>query len=304
MRDSSLAVLGGFGLSLGDGVIGLQALHAAQSLGLIGRPRLYRQSGLGLVDGLYRLAADMAEVSALPAGWPPMRSADLAGAFDRVIDMRDFALNPGFRGVAMIDFFLRQLGIDPMAVPARLKRNGWLAGRGRASHPERAPPGYVLVCPGSSMALRDMPVAVHHDILRWLLACQDLPVLTQGDPGDTGAQTVAACVDIETLLRLVGGARAIVSTDTAMVHLADALDVPTLAFFVTHRPQWRVRDYPGCSAVHWPAAGLPEALEFSRGAADLAAAGQAWARNRPALPGLLDGFLASINGNTKRKEQP
>ncbi len=159
MTVSTLAVLGGFGLSMGDGIIGLQALHVGQSLGLLPQPYLYRQSGLGLVDQLYQLAADFAEIEALPQRWPPMQAGDVADRFERVIDIRDFALNPGFRGVAMIDFFLRKLGIDPLLVPTALKRNTWLAPRARPIRPQELPEHYILVCPGSSMALRDMPQA-------------------------------------------------------------------------------------------------------------------------------------------------
>ena len=75
-----------------------------------------------------------------------------------------------------------------------------------------------------------------------------------------------------------------------MVHLADACAVPTLALFTTHRPDWRVRDYPLCRPLHFPVVGLPEALEFARSPADEAAAQAAWpplAALLPALEALL-----------------
>ena len=293
MKADALAIIGGFGLSLGDGIIGLQALHAGQSVGLLPKARLYRQSGLGLVDQLYPLAADFAETKALPTGWPPLDARDLAGRFGRVIDIRDFALNPGFRGGAMIDFFLRKLGIDPQAVPSALKRNTWLAPR--ACLPPSAG-RYVLVCPGSSMAMRDMPEAVHQRILRTLCGGQSLPVLTQGDAGDSGAVAAGRCRTIAELLGLVAHARFVVSTDTAMVHLADALGVPCLAFFTTHRPEWRVRDYPLCRAVHLPVAGLPEALEFSRSGEDVAAVRRAWMASADEVVDAVGAMAASKTG--------
>ena len=67
-----------------------------------------------------------------------------------------------------------------------------------------------------------------------------------------------------------------VSADTAMPHLADAYHVPCLTFFTTHRPEWRVRDYPNVRAVHLPVQGLPGALEFARDTGDEAAARLAW----------------------------
>jgi hypothetical protein len=60
-----------------------------------------------------------------------------------------------------------------------------------------------------------------------------------------------------------------------MVHLADAFEVPCLAFFPTHRPVWRVRDYPRCVPVALHSA-LPPGLEFTRGDRDHAAVHRAW----------------------------
>ncbi|HET9018020.1 MAG TPA: glycosyltransferase family 9 protein [Acetobacteraceae bacterium] len=238
-----------------------------------GRPVLFRLPGLSAaVRGTYA-AADFAETRVLP--WEhatPDRPFPHAVGFARVIDLRDFAFDPGFRGVAMIDFFLDRLGLDPAAVPSTLRRNAWLAAR---LPPPPAGRGHVLVCPRSSMALRDIPATLHAGLLRWLLAHAGQPVLTQGVPiqGVTAAPWAG---NFASLCALVAGAACVVSADTAMVHLADGFGVPTLALFTTHRPDWRVRDYPLCRALHFPAPGLPEALEFARGPEDEAAAAAAW----------------------------
>ena len=100
--------------------------------------------------------------------------------FARTIDLRDFAFDPAFRGVAMIDFFLARLGLDPARVPAGLRRNAWLAPRLR---PAPAARGYVLVCPRTSMALRDMPAALHADLLHWLAAHAGAPGADAGHAG-------------------------------------------------------------------------------------------------------------------------
>ena len=82
-----------------------------------------------------------------------------------------------------------------------------------------------------------------------------------------------------------------IATDTAMVHLADAFDVPCLAFFPTHDPAWRVRDYPRCTPVRLASA-LPAGIEFARDDADLAQARAAWFPDGDDL-GWLDRALAS-----------
>jgi hypothetical protein len=261
------AIVNGFGRTLGDSIIGLQALAAAQRLGAIERhPVLFRLHGLSpLIEQTYQVAADMAEVADLPwADATRDRPFHPAADFARVIDIRDFAFDPDFRGIAMIDYFLRALGVDPAEVPPALRRNAWLAPRIRAVGPR----GHVLVCPRTATDLRNMPAELHAHILAWLAAHVSAPVLTQA--------TLPPARTLAELCGLVAGARLVISADTAMVHLADAFDVPCLAFFTSHRPEWRVRDYPLCRAVHLPPAGLPEALEFVRTPSDIEACRAAW----------------------------
>jgi hypothetical protein len=288
-----VAILNGFGRSLGDSIIGLQALAAALALGaLSARPVLFRLPGLRpMVQAIYAAATDLADVRELPwADETPTQPFPAAAGFAAVIDMRDFAFDPAFRGVPMIDYFLGHLGLAPATVPPALRRNAWLAPRVQPTPPAIAPPGYTLVCPLSAMALRDMPHAVHDFLLARLLESTEAAIVTQGEPSFTHERVLLSppAATLADLCGLVAGAERIVSTDTAIVHLADAFSVPCLAFFTTHRPEWRVRDYPFCAAVHLPAAGLPSALEFARTPADLKAAHAAWF---PAGPDL--GWLAA-----------
>jgi hypothetical protein len=278
-------ILNGFGISLGDGIIGLQALFAARAIGGIeGKVVLGRTEPLAkpLVPQLYRLATDFADIV-------PMAEASVTGP---VIDIRDFAFDPFFARVAMIDFFLIRLGLRPEAVPPALRRMSWLAPKAAPLPLPPLPPGYVLVCPRASIPLRDMPAAVHEALIARLARRGGAPIVTQGPPV-AGAVPAPSCTTIKELCALVAGARAVISTDTAMVHLADAFSIPCLAFLTTHRPEMRVRDYPLCRPVHLPAPGLPESIEFVRDAADLAAAAAAWFPDGPGLAWLdraLDHF--------------
>lgn len=289
-----LTIINGFGMTLGDSVIGLSALSAALASGALGsrRPLLVRKPLFGrrLVNALYRLAAPFADVT-----WLPYR-ARARFPYEIRIGMREFAFDPAFHGVAMIDFFLRRLGIDPSAIAPSQKRNRWLARALVPRKPAGLPERYVLVCPRSAIPLRTMPKAVHAQILADLLALQPLPIVTQGRPRslDTRLLYCPACRSLAELAGLLQGAAFIVSTDTGVIHLADAWSVPTLAFFVTHDPAWRVRDYPCCSAVRLPAA-LPPALEFPRNDGDLRLAAAAWrapgqdlAWIAPLLQGILE----------------
>jgi hypothetical protein len=284
-----MLVLNGFGLSLGDSLIGLQALAAARELGAVTGPvRLVRGPGLHpLVDQLYGLVA-FAEIE---RGDP-----SVPGLYDgRVVDLRDLAFDPAFRGVAMIDFFLAKLGLAPAWVPARLRRNAWLAPMVEGT---RGQGGYVLICPRSSMALRDWPDSVHRAVVAAVLRATTADVLTQGPwTGEPPPrlQLAPQVPTIGALCALVAGASAIISTDTAMVHLADAFGVPCAAVFTTHRPEWRVRDYPLCHAMRVVADGVPDGLEFIRGPADLAAMRAAW-REVLARPGWAEDVIRPVLG--------
>jgi hypothetical protein len=277
-----VAILNGFGRTLGDGIIGLQALHLAIRLGAIAdEPTLFRLGHLpAMVQSLYG-AANFAQIRALPPSHAtPATRFDAAQGFDHqdfdhVVDIRDFAFDPDFQRTSMVDFFLRRLGVDPRIVPACLRRNTWLAPR-VAPQPTGWPAGYVLVCPRSSMSLRDMPAEIHERILRQVASIA--PVVTQGGvPAALEGKVFHApqCETLAEMCALVRCARWVISTDTGMVHLADAFEVPCLAFFPTHRPEWRVRDYPRCVSIALRSA-LPPGLEFARGDADLAVAHRAW----------------------------
>lgn len=292
------AILNGFGRSLGDSVIGLQALFAARALGWYREPPvLVRRAEMPLiVQHVYRAAADFCSVEQLQPGPSAntMPATKLSARFDAVIDIRDFAFDPGFRGVAMIDFFLARLGLDPRSVPPELRRNSWLAPRVHPNLPPPARTGFTLVCPTASMAHRTMPEPVHARILD-SLCVQQGAVLTQGTVPDGLADRVEQIPNVKSftdLCGLVASARRIVCTDTAIVHLADAFGVPCLAFFTTHLPAWRARDYPRCTQVFRPVAGLPMALEFSRGPDDLRACESAWFDSAGHL-GWLDAVLDS-----------
>jgi hypothetical protein len=281
-------IVNGFGISLGDGIIGLQALYAARSLGAIAGDVVLARiepPAKPLVPQLYALATDLAEVL-------PMAAAPSAG---RLIDIQDFAFDPFFARLPMIDFFLTRLGLWPQNVPAALKRNAWLAPRAAPLPALPLAPGYVLVCPKASIPLRDMPPEVHEALLERLAARTGSPILTQG-PAVAGAGAAPACATLKDLCALVAGARCVISTDTAMVHLADAFSVPCLAVMTTHRPEMRVRDYPLCQPVYLPTAGLPENIEFVRGEADLAGGRAAGVPDGPGLAWLdraLDQFAGS-----------
>src|SRR6185437_6903378 len=130
-----VAILNGFGRTLGDGIIGLQALHVALRLGAVPpRPTLFRLPDLPPMVQAIHAAAGFAAIATLPWEFATRERDFTPAGFDRVIDIRDFAFDPDFQCRPMIDFFLHRLGVDPAPVPAGQRRNTWLA---RYVRPER-----------------------------------------------------------------------------------------------------------------------------------------------------------------------
>jgi hypothetical protein len=110
---SSVCVLNGFGRTLGDGIIGLQPLSVAIRIGAIPtRATLFRLPHLPvMVQAIYSVA----EFARLRTPWEfsgrdrPINRHSLGR---RVVDLRDFAFDPGFQQTSMIDFFLQQFDLD------------------------------------------------------------------------------------------------------------------------------------------------------------------------------------------------
>ena len=292
-----VAILNGFGRTIGDAIIGLQALTIALTRGTVApRPVLFRLPGFPAMVEAVHAAADFAELRTLSAelGQPGRRVPQTDG-FGCIIELRELAREPEFQHASMIDFFLRRLGVDPATVAAADRHNAWLKPRVRPIPPD-LPAGYALVCPHASMPLRMMPERIHKWLLERLAAFG--PVATQG----AVPQQLAGCArralpadSFAELCGLVAHARFLVSTDTGMVHLADAFDVPCLAFFPTHRPETRVRGYPRCTPVELESS-LPDGIVFERDEADLRAAEAAWfleGNDMSWLDGLVSGYAAT-----------
>lgn len=292
----SIAIFNGFGRTLGDGIIGMQALSVAIRVGAVPeRIVLFRLPDLpAMVQAIYS-AAEFARQRTLPWEFSGRdRYFNPADPDTHVIDLRDFAFDSGFQQTSMIDFFLERLGVSAGSISTACKRNTWLSPRVTPAKPV-FPPGYILVCPVSSTRLRDMPLAIQTRILQEALDAG--PVVTQGGiPPQLAGRAIHAepCKTLEELSGLIRYARLIISTDTAMVHLADAFDVPCLAFFPTHRPEWRVRDYPRCRPITLQSS-LTRGIEFSRGLRDEELAHQSWfpdGDDLSWLTGVLAGTLA------------
>jgi hypothetical protein len=269
--NDELHILSGMGVTLGDSVIGMNAIAWLKERHPALRVHLYRTPHAPrFVERLYELARPLVE----PVHYLPRPLQSLPA---ELVDLSDFMHWPVFATEPMVDFFLRGLGVAPDAVPASEKRNRWLS---RLELPPLPAPwavqDYALFSGHASTPLRTVPVACAWKMVDRIHRAYALPVL------GFGAVTHPHYHDIATLspgldhyVAWVRGARVVIGSDSSAIHLAAGFDVPTLAFFVSIEPRLRVRDYSHCCAVD-ARSELTHGLHQSDNPAVLREAGRIW----------------------------
>jgi ADP-heptose:LPS heptosyltransferase len=241
----TLHVLNGMGVTLGDSIIGMNALawlkasHPALRIHLYRTPHAPR-----FVERLYELASHIIEpVTYLPT---PLQALP-----ENVVDLSDFLHWPSFSTAPMVDFFLRGLGIPLGLVPASAKANRWLA---RLHLPPVPAPWssrrYVLFCDQASTPLRAVPQEHTAAMVERIWQQYGLPVLGFHPISHPHYRDISAhSRDLDQFMAWVKGSAAVISTDSSAMHIAAGFDVPALAVFVSIDPDLRARDYAKCRVL-------------------------------------------------------
>jgi len=252
---STLDIINGMGVALGDSIIGLTALYALKTYHPQLDITLYRPSRAPVyVDTLYQHAqALIANTQPLPqplsyfaSRWRAPRTA--------CIDLGNQVFWPDFAHMPMIDFFFHALGVNPDRIPATLKSNHWLqqlALPALPAHWQQQP--FVLFCHTASTPIRSIPSAQRPRLVEALWQQYQLPVLGFG-PIEHAHYVDISSLSTDTLdfLAWIKQASFLLTIDSAAVHAAAGFDIPTRAIFSTIPPRLRVRDYAKCEAVLLP----------------------------------------------------
>jgi hypothetical protein len=244
-ENDELHVLNGMGVTLGDSIIGMNALAWLKARHPRLHIHLYRTPHAPpFVERLYAMARHIVfRVSYLPV--------PAAGLPDEVVDLSDFLHWPAFDREPMVDFFFRGLGMVAEDVPAAAKANRWLAQLPLPPLPPawRGRP-YVLLCDRASTPLRTLPQAQAAGLADRVWQAYRLPVCGLHPVAHSHFHDISAhSHSLDRYLAWVRGASVLVGVDSSAIHVAAGFDVPTLAFFVSIDPALRVRDYPRCRAV-------------------------------------------------------
>ncbi|KMQ80258.1 ADP-heptose:LPS heptosyltransferase [Candidatus Burkholderia pumila] len=240
-------LINAFGISLGDSIIGLSALFALKRLHPPLRFTVYRPArSPRYVQRLYELAAPMfGKIVDLPVSLARLPADALK------IDIGNQVFWPRFASMPMIDFFLWAIGVAPASVPARDKRNRWLADLPLPPLMPEEPP-YVLFCPAASTPVRSIPEPIRAHIVDRVWKKFGRPVLGFGAVDHAHYRDIATQSresNIADYFAWVKHARYVVTSDTAALHIAAGFDVPATSIFTTIASRMRARDYTNCVSI-------------------------------------------------------
>ncbi|WP_336707083.1 MULTISPECIES: glycosyltransferase family 9 protein [unclassified Cedecea] len=240
-----LCIINGMGVTLGDSLIGIAALHAIKAI----NPKLHLtvlrpHTCQSYVEEIYRLAGNVID----ELHFMPQELASLEG-YDALIDAGNQLFREDFATQEMHDFFLRHLGIAPETVPEEIKANRWL----RDGMPEQTSPlqgRYILFNHRASTPLRDIPAAVLVDLVEHIYRQHGLPV------AGFGKIDHPQCIDLSSHSRttsdyiaIIRHASKVYTCDSSALHIAAAFEVPTTAYFNAIKPSLRAAYYPQCESV-------------------------------------------------------
>ena len=241
----TLHVLNGMGVTLGDSIIGMNALAWLKATHPTLRIHLYRTPHVpSFVERLYQLASHIVEpVTYLPR---PLQTLP-----DEVVDLSDCLYWPMFASEPMVDFFIRGLGLSLDAIPASAKANRWLS---RVPVPTVPAPwsgcSYVLFCDQASTPLRTVPHEHAATMVDRIWRQYGLPVLGFHPISHPHYRDVSQhSRNLDQFIAWIKCSTAVIGTDSSAVHIAAGLDVPTMAVFVSIDPLLRARDYSNCRVL-------------------------------------------------------
>lgn len=240
-----LCVINGMGVTLGDSLIGIAALHAIKVInpGLhltLLRPHTCQP----WVEEIYQLAGKIID----ELHYMPTELALLEG-YDAVVDAGNQLFRDDFANLEMHDFFLLHMGLTPGSVAPEIITNRWL----RDAMPHQISPfdsPYILFNHRASTPLRNIPEAVLVEFVERIWQRHRLPVAGFG--GIDHPQFVDLSSRSKTtqdFIAIIRHASRLYTCDSSALHVAAAFNVPTVCYFNAIKPALRAAYYPLCESV-------------------------------------------------------
>ncbi|MBH2712883.1 hypothetical protein I5L07_21890 [Serratia marcescens] len=240
----SLTIINGLGVTLGDSVVGISALHAIKIFNpSIGIKIIRPENCPDYVNEVYTLAKHIIDdISYMPFDITSATDADL------VIDIGNQLYWKDFNTLEMHDFFLRSLGIEHKHVSASLKINSWL---NEAPIEDLNLGEYVLFCPYASTKIRSIPKKYHKKIISYLSDKFKVKVLGFSDIShDNYTNITSLSTNTTYFTSIIKNAKHLYTCDSAALHIGAGFKTPTTCIFTTVKPELRSLYYDNCTSIY------------------------------------------------------
>lgn len=239
-----LTIVNGMGVTLGDSVIGISALHAIKCLNpsisiCVIRP----EHCPDYVNDVYYLASNVInDVYFMPYDISRIKDAELT------IDMGNQLYWDDFNVCEMHDFFIKNLGVNPDSVCSGIKSNSWLM---EVDLEPLVFDDYVLLCPNASTKIRSIPSRFHHQIVSELGRAYGMKVVGFVDVMHDNYTNVSSISrNTTSYMSIIKHAKHVYTCDSSALHIAAGFNVPTTGIFTTIRPVFRSKYYKNCHSIY------------------------------------------------------
>lgn len=256
-----LLLVNALGANLGDNLIGLTAFRHVLAVLREQLPAVSVDVLLGWHpdDRLARLYRDIDGIDIIRT--QGLTLAEL-GRYQALFDTSNLINLPRHGQLAMVDWYLWWMGLDPVRIPAAEKRNAVAIPDAERQFvatclPPAAGPRFLLN-PQASVPLRSMPAVTTRRLLETLLsAWPEAQIIMVGSAPFEHPRVVnlaGLITDVDRLAALVAAMDGLIGVDTYTTHLADAAATPAVTLYSTIPPE-RYPYYPLDEALVLPNAG-------------------------------------------------
>ena len=267
-KEITVFILNGMGSGLGDTIVGLTALnvlyeklkeHFKKVIIDIGPTPISSSKGhRSLCNQLNKKSHNIRQTRLLPI---PL--IDLF-KYDLVVDYSCVVLRENFNNQPMIDFYLENMGIDPKTVPSEHKipfvKNDLKVSRNlqplfdkiRKDNPNRK---LVLLSPKASGEFRTMPDLFIKEAVNAIIDNGDVLITCHGWNSSSKIfherhiDISEYSKNIESFVSIISQMDKIISCDTSTYHISAAFNIPTIVFFASINPEYRIKYYPNCTGI-------------------------------------------------------
>lgn len=244
-KERNINIINGMGVTLGDSIIGINALDCIKKLNKNIKITLIRPASCrpyieevynipnALIDNIHYMPYELSKLQKNPVN----------------IDIGNQLYWSDFNTLEMHDFFLKSLGIEPATIPDEWKRNYWLQDYLPASLCNGQK--YVLFCPNASTRLRAIPEKYHLKIIDLLYSTYNLPVYGFSSVQHPKFRNVTLeCRDTRKFINMISNASYVYTCDSSALHISAGYDIPTTCVFTSIPPDLRSKYYNRCSSIY------------------------------------------------------